>query len=1555
MTFNQAVNYTEFTTTQLTPNVTVPGSPSEPVTATLTMPNSIEINTSAYGASVSTFSNQVWKIVGTKTDVDLALADTFIISPAIVAVFSITIDIRDSADSQIEDGSYDMTGVELGSPLVITSNADVEIGNTDGAVTTHSLNLQYTTASATNKAVVTIGATGVGTFLDGRYGDAEVVLSNGDQTATLYGLRVEVQAFVADINYVRPETVPIEFTVDVELTGPSQTTNSEIRILLDEELMIVSNLNQAHSYTEDVTFQLDDIVITDINIFDTYTATLTLSDIAAGALTTGTFGATTSTYTGGTGVWEAIGILDDVNAALASVAYAPAQDYNSAFTITTDVDDAVTSPQTGSIVMTGIPVDDAPEATNMSVTHTWTENVTYPMNTSSLNIVVTDIDSSTVTATLTMDTGDDSLGTLSSSGGGAFNAGTGVWEITDTLANVNTALEALEFDPTADLFDDFTIATHVESSPSAFINGTLTMDGVSSNVPVQATNMDATHDWIDNVVYAFNTDSKHIVVTDPDGGDVITATLTLDTNDDSIGTLSSTGGGSFTAGTGVWTISDTVTTVNTALEALIFTPELDAGQTFTIDTHVDDNETSVDDTLTMQAVLQASNMDQTHDWVEIDVYQFNFLSKHIVVSNTQDTITATLTIDSNDDSIGALTSTGGGSFTPGTGVWTITDTKANVNTALEALIFTPNPFNAQDFTIDTHVDDGTLNIDGTLTMDVELVFVQELLATGQGDFGVLGNNSSNRVTVLTQIGIQEWIDFDVGEETAIAIKSDRTLWTWGRILEGNLSSPTQVGALTDWVKCANTDRTFAALKTDGTLWTWGEAQTGALGHGGPTTVDTSSPVQVGSDTDWNFISMNGTGLSGKVFATKNDGTLWAWGSGGQGALGLGDSISRSSPTQVAGGNWLKLDLEYTNSIALKTDGTIWSTGSAIYGGLGQNNLVNRSVFLQIGSLKNWSDVATGQYSSAAVKTDGTLWSWGDAGFGQLGIGSLTTDYSSPIQVFSDTDWASVAMGRRHMVAIKLDGTLWSTGNNGEGQLGQGGFDDTIVSISQIGSDTDWFRIACSEENTFATKTSNELLLVSNMGITINWDEDQVYPFNTNSAHIVVSNRLPGDTITATLTLSTDDDSIGALSSTGGGSFTAGTGVWTITNTLTNVNIALEALIFTPVEFAGEDFTIDTHVDDGTTNLDDTITMTLIPLLTLYTVGEADLGVLGNETVTPDTNVFEQIGGVKEWRSLSRATGNTADGVKKDGTLWTWGDGTDGAGGHGDTIDHSSPHQVGSLTDWLSASAGPRMHIAVKDDGTLWSWGDSANGQLGLGDNVDRSSPVQVGSDTWRLVRTTKVATSFRTTFGINTSGELWSAGGAGFGQLGNGVFDSDQDTMSRCVGAGATSNWAKVDPAGRFTMALRTDGTIWSTGRANSGQHGNGTVTPNINQFEQIGGLSSWVDIASGNSHAMAIRDNGGLWAWGVNSQGQLGLSNTTNLSSPVQIGSDLDWAIVNAGTNFSLAVKTDGTLWTWGENTDGQLALGDNTSRSSPVQVGSSTDWAAIIGAGAGTAAGQR
>lgn len=149
----------------------------------------------------------------------------------------------------------------------------------------------------------------------------------------------------------------------------------------------------------------------------------------------------------------------------------------------------------------------------------------------------------------------------------------------------------------------------------------------------------------------------------------------------------------------------------------------------------------------------------------------------------------------------------------------------------------------------------------------------------------------------------------------------------------------------------------------------------------------------------------------------------------------------------------------------------------------------------------------------------------------------------------------------------------------------------------------------------------------------------------------------------------------------------------------------------------------------------------------------------------------------------------------------------------------------------------------------------------------------------------------------------------------------------------------QVNATGNFNLyawGLNTDGQIG--------------IGNNINQSSPVlvGSFAS----ASFSTHALAVRANGTLWAWGSGLSGQLGDGTIVSKSSPTQIGALSDWSKVSAGSsavnNFhSLAVKTDGTLWAWGSGLLGRLGDGTVVSKSSPIQIGALNNWSMVSAGG--------
>jgi alpha-tubulin suppressor-like RCC1 family protein len=362
----------------------------------------------------------------------------------------------------------------------------------------------------------------------------------------------------------------------------------------------------------------------------------------------------------------------------------------------------------------------------------------------------------------------------------------------------------------------------------------------------------------------------------------------------------------------------------------------------------------------------------------------------------------------------------------------------------------------------------------------------ELWVWGTNSFGQLGvNDTTQRNTpVTTSAGGANWKQVSsTGYNYTAAVKTDGTLWTWGRNSYGQLgdnttgqrNAPVQVfGSATNWkqVTCGFSNYATAAIKTDGTLWTWGYNAQGQVGDN--TTTQRLTPVTTfAGGTNWKQVS----GGQSYTLAVKTDGTLWGWGTNGFGQLGINDTTQRNTPVQVFGSatNWKQVSCGINLTAAIKTDGTLWTWGSNGSGQLGIDGTNNRTTPVQVfGSATNWKQVACGRNHTSAIKTDGTLWTWGANASGQLGINNIT-QRNTPVTTFAGgTNWKQVACGGYFTAAIKTDGTLWTWGTN-YGALGDNTTTTRLTPVTTFAGGTNWKQVSAGGSHTAAIETSDDLL------------------------------------------------------------------------------------------------------------------------------------------------------------------------------------------------------------------------------------------------------------------------------------------------------------------------------------------------------------------------------------------------------------------------------------------------------------------------------------------------
>lgn len=261
------------------------------------------------------------------------------------------------------------------------------------------------------------------------------------------------------------------------------------------------------------------------------------------------------------------------------------------------------------------------------------------------------------------------------------------------------------------------------------------------------------------------------------------------------------------------------------------------------------------------------------------------------------------------------------------------------------------------------------------------------------------------------------------------------------------------------------------------------------------------------------------------------------------------------------------------------------------------------------------------------------------------------------------------------------------------------------------------------------------------------------------------------------------------------------------------------------------------------------------------------------------------------------------------------------------LEPSAVERAGFLVTGQAAT-GLRHSLVLTADGEVWAWGTNADGQLGDGTTTQRVAPVLLSG----LTGVVQVAAGESHSLAVQADGTVLSWGDNFYGQLGNGT--SGTDVLAATPVAGLTG-FVAVSAGGYHSLALRSDGTVWSWGSNWYGQVGDGSTTQRLTPV-QVPGLSQVLAISAGRGHSLALRADGAVFAWGNGSSGQLGLGSVASSSVPVatsRLGRGV--VAIAAGAEHSLALRTDGgvagQLWRWGRNASGELGDGTQTARLAP------------------------
>jgi alpha-tubulin suppressor-like RCC1 family protein len=695
-------------------------------------------------------------------------------------------------------------------------------------------------------------------------------------------------------------------------------------------------------------------------------------------------------------------------------------------------------------------------------------------------------------------------------------------------------------------------------------------------------------------------------------------------------------------------------------------------------------------------------------------------------------------------------------------------------------------------------------------------------------------------------------------------------------------------------------------------------------------------------------------------ALKSDGSVWVWGLNSSGQLGDGSTTTRSSPEKLTTANLLNP----THSPPL-------------------------SVIA----------VSAGAYHTLALRSDKTVWAWGLNTNGQLGD-NTTTQRNAPVQVMKSdgsggttalTNIIAICAGYYHSLALDGSGNLWAWGLDSSGQLGDnmpasqqklaqivGGLTSTGVTVTEIGAGEYHSLAVTSDGKVWAWGDNNTGQLGDG---TTTQRNTPVVVNNIGTAHSVPIVQIVGGE-NHSMALDSNNTvwtwGLGTYGELGNNSTAQQNSPIHLTSLSSISQIAAGQLTGMAMQTDGPVWTWgwNTNYPDLGDGTDINRTG---PTLMLGVNGAATIAMSGFHTVVLKDdgtawvcgeNVQSQLGNgfIPSYNSFvqvlpSMTFTGIADGlpllIKPDTTLWGIGDDNYGDLGNGATLETINPVQVGTLTGVTNVSGGAETHGFAVSGGKVYGWGNNTNGVLGASVSGEQHSPVQVGATTTGFNNIQQVYSGYQANFALKSDNTVWGWGMNGVGQIGDGTTTTRTTPVqiqtdlngNPFTGITALSNGTN------YTLALKSDKTVWAWGVNSNGELGDGTTTGRYKPVEVMksdgsGGttpLTNIVQVLAGQGseyYSLALDSSGNVWAWGANSSWWLGDGTTTEHHIAEELtGVSNVTALAGQGASFTIAFKSDGTVWGWGPNWSGAMAQGNGTAHPTPVSLSNFQGVVALTG----------
>ncbi|MFM6928361.1 MAG: RCC1 domain-containing protein [Bdellovibrio sp.] len=616
------------------------------------------------------------------------------------------------------------------------------------------------------------------------------------------------------------------------------------------------------------------------------------------------------------------------------------------------------------------------------------------------------------------------------------------------------------------------------------------------------------------------------------------------------------------------------------------------------------------------------------------------------------------------------------------------------------------------------------------------------------------------------------------------------------------------------------------------------------------------------------------------------GKLKCWGSNNWGTVGDGTAVSKVNPVVIdSGNNYSKVSMGgYGAACAITSTGVLKCWGSNYSGNVGNGTTTQKNSPISIDGMQTYKEVSTSFRHTCGITTSDDLKCWGDNSKGQLGDGTATGS-TTPIPITSGVKYSKVATsgyngGGYHTCAITTDGDLYCWGSNSNGEVGDG----TLVDKSSP------VLIDSGIKYSMVSLGGNSSCGITDSGILKCWGLSEGTASNKRQLPTVI------DSGQSYIDVSVSD--VSACAVTSGNKLKC----WG-NNTYSNLG-------------------------DGST------TTSLAPKVI-------------------DTN--ENYSSVTVRGGTLNAHATSACGITTSGSLKCWGN-NNGQMVFGTGTAYNSFLYINQSLTFSKISVGEYSMCGITPSKNLYCWGANNTGQLGDRTQILRDYPVLIDPNKKYLMvdagSSTNSSSNTGYACGITTTNELKCWGLNDSSKLGDGTTVTR--IKPKVIDYGV--QYSTVSVGSTHTCAVTTGGVLKCWGANAKGQLGIGSTaaksTPTVVDAPTT--YSSVVVSATynnGNVHTCGITTDGDLKCWGSNNQGQLGDGTTNSSLVPIPIDSPVKYSQIKIGAGFlqgfTCGITTGQKIKCWGNNSNGVLGVGDTTQRLSPTPVDAANSYKALAAKG--------